>query len=54
MDESRIVRTLGLVMSTVLMLGITYLVFGERLGVKSAGPNAGHWAEAAAMNAGRR
>ena len=47
MDESRTARTLGIVMSALLVVGITYLAFGERLGVKSAGPNAGHWTETA-------
>ena len=40
-------HTLGAVMSAVLILGILYLAFGERLGIKSAGPNANHWTEAA-------
>ena len=47
MDGSRTAHALGAVMSAVLVLGIMYLALGERFGIKSAGPNAGHWAEAA-------
>jgi hypothetical protein len=46
MDESRTVRTLSIFMSVLLVLGILYLAVGERLGIKSAGPNANHWAQA--------
>ena len=27
-------------------VALLYLAVGERLGIKSAGPNAGHWAQA--------
>ena len=47
MDESRTVRTLGVVMSALVVLGIMYLAVGERLGIKSAGPNANYWTKAA-------
>jgi hypothetical protein len=33
-------------MSALLVLGIVYLAVGERLGIKSAGPNADHWTKA--------
>ena len=47
MDASRTAHTLGAVMSAVLVLGIMYLAVGERLGIKSAGPNADYWVKAA-------
>jgi len=47
MDGSRTARTLGMLMSAILALGIVYLAIGERIGVKTAGPDAGHWSEAA-------
>jgi hypothetical protein len=47
MEESRTVRTFGVVMSALLVLGIVYLAVGERLGIKSAGPNADHWTKGA-------
>jgi hypothetical protein len=34
-------------MSALLVLGIMYLAVGERLGIKSAGPNADHWTKEA-------
>jgi hypothetical protein len=46
MDEPRTACLLGGVMCALLVLGIMYLAVGERLGIKHAGPNAGHWAEA--------
>jgi hypothetical protein len=46
MDGSRTVRALSIAMSAVLVLGIMYLAVGERLGIKSAGPNANHFVEA--------
>jgi hypothetical protein len=47
MDGSRAAHTLGIVMCAVLVLGIMYLAVGERLGIKAAGPDAGHWTQAA-------
>jgi hypothetical protein len=47
MDESRTVRTLGIVMSALLVVGVMHLAVGERLGTKSPGPNADHWTKAA-------
>ena len=47
MNETRTARTFGTVMSAVLVLGIMYLSFGERLGIKRTGPNANHWTETA-------
>ena len=46
MNEPRPAEILGIVMSAVLVLGILYLALGERFGIKSAGPNAGHWIQA--------
>jgi hypothetical protein len=46
MTGSRTAQTLGVLMSAALVLGIVYLAFGEPLGIKSAGPDAGHWNEA--------
>ena len=46
MDGSRTAHVVGAAMSAVLVLGIMYLAVGERFGIKSAGPDAGHWAEA--------
>jgi hypothetical protein len=45
MVHSRMARTLGVVMNAVVVLGVIYLAFGEPLGIKSAGPDAGHWTE---------
>ena len=39
MNNARIAGILGVIMSMVFVAGIVYLAFGERLGVKSAGPN---------------
>ena len=39
MNDARIAGILGAIMSMVFVAGIVYLAFGERLGVKSAGPN---------------
>jgi hypothetical protein len=40
MNESRTAGILGLAMSVVFVLGIAYLAFGERVGIKSPYPNA--------------
>jgi hypothetical protein len=34
-------------MSAILVLGLMYLALGERFGMKTAGPDAGHWTQAA-------
>ena len=47
MDDSRTAGMLGVVLSFVLVLGVMYLAFGERLGIKSPGPNARLQVEAA-------
>ena len=47
MNASRTAHTLGAVMSAVLVLGLMYLALGERFGIKPAGPDAGHWTQAA-------
>jgi hypothetical protein len=39
MNDARTAGILGAIMSMVFVAGIVYLTFGERLGVKSAGPN---------------
>ena len=40
MNDSRTAGILGLAMSAVFVLGIAYLAFGERLGLKSPYPSA--------------
>ena len=40
MNDSRTAEILGLAMSAVLVVGIAYVAFGERLGIKSPYPNA--------------
>lgn len=40
MNDPRAAGVLGIVMSVFLFLGLTYLAFGEHLGIKSPGPNA--------------
>jgi hypothetical protein len=40
MNDSRTALIVGVVMSAVFVLGMTYLAFGERLGIKSPLPNA--------------
>ena len=47
MNDSRTAKILGVLMSAVFVLGIGYLAFGERLGVKSPGPDARLRVEAA-------
>ena len=48
MNDTRAAGILGVAMSAVFVLGIMYLAFGERLGIKSPGPNARIPIEAAA------
>ena len=40
MNDPRAARITGFVMSVFLLLGLTYLAFGESFGIKSPGPNA--------------
>ena len=40
MNDTRTAGILALAMSAVFVLGIAYLAFGERFGIKSPGPNA--------------
>ncbi len=40
MNDSRTAGIVGLAMSAVLVVGIAYLAFGDRLGIKSPYPNA--------------
>ena len=40
MNDPRAARMTGFVMSVFLLLGLSYLAFGERLGIKNPGPNA--------------
>jgi hypothetical protein len=40
MNDPRAAGILGIAMSVFLLLGLTYLAFGESLGIKSPGPNA--------------
>jgi hypothetical protein len=40
MNDPRAARIAGVVLSVFLLLGLTYIAFGERLGIKSPGPNA--------------
>ena len=40
MNDSRAAGILGIAMTAVFVLGIGYLAFGERLGIKSPYPNA--------------
>ncbi len=48
MNNSHAAGILGVLMSVVVVLGIMYLAFGERLGIKSPGPNARPHVEAGA------
>ena len=47
MNDSRTAGIFAVLMGVVLVLGIMYLAFGERLGIKSAGPNVSLHVEAA-------
>lgn len=47
MNDTRTATILGSLMSAVFVLGIMYLMFGERLGIKTAGPNVRLQGEAA-------
>lgn len=38
MNDPRAARITGFVMSVFLLLGLTYLAFGERFGIKKPGP----------------
>jgi len=50
MNDSRTAGILAILMSVVLVLGIVYLAFGERLGIKSPYPNPRAPVAAAAAN----
>ena len=39
-NDPRAAGIVGVVLSMFLLFGLTYLAFGERLGIKSPGPNA--------------
>lgn len=47
MNDSRTAGILGVLMTVMFVLGIMYLAFGERLSIKSAGPNVRLHVEAA-------